>query len=77
MSAHARQIMTDERPRWKIPASDPEKYAECLRLMGAEVAGMEIPFEAANWMRAWQNSRTFKTFEATRLGGEQAKVQEK
>lgn len=72
--ARAREIMAKKPTSWKIPASDPERYAECLRLMGAEVAGVDLPFEAINWMRAWQNSRTFKAFEATRLGGERAKA---
>lgn len=72
-TARARAILAEEKP-WSIPASDAERYSECLRLMGLEIVGGNAPFEAFNWMRVWQNSRVFKNFEAVRLAGERAGI---
>lgn len=74
-SAQAKSILA-EKPTWKIPASDAERYVECCRLMAADRADITVPPEAFNWMLAWQNSRTFKAFESVRLAGEQAKSKE-
>lgn len=67
------QAMVNAPAGWSIPEKDADKYVECCRLIAADKAGVDIPFEAANWMRAWQNSRVFKTFESVRMAGESAR----
>jgi len=69
-TAKAERILADTPPPWSIPIKDSDKYIECRRLLAIEVVGGEMPFEAANWVRAWKNSKTFKTFDAVRIAGE-------